>query len=336
MGKLNNCLNHYLRNKRRFADLYNGVFFRGKQLINPEHLTDSSENYEESEGEKSETTERGERLERIRDIKMIWENKNKRYVLGLENQHSINYAMPFRCMQYDCMEYGRQLHSIRDQNDTENNYADWTEKSCGIKKSDRLMPVTTLCLYHGEDIWDGPRTLLDMMQLNNTDIPLCSLFADYPFRLYCINEETDFSAFHTELRQVFELLQYRKDKKGLLNLIKNHPTYQHMDADTLEVISTLLNIPKLWENRLKYMKKNNESEEYDMCQAIRELLADELNRGISAGIKESIKEGIKEGIEEKTIQIIKNMLNRHMNDDDIMAIAECSLEAIDKVRKAMH
>lgn len=291
MGKMNNCLNHYLRNKRRFADLYNGIYFRGKQLIEPDNLTDSSEVYVESECDNPETGARGERLERIRDIKMTFKRGNIRYVLGLENQHSVNYAMPFRCMQYDCMEYGRQLDSLHDKNNAENNYADWAEKSCGIKKTDRIMPVTTLCLY-------------------------------------CINEETDFSVFHTELRQVFELVKYRKDKKHLWKLIESHPAYQHMDADTLEVVSTLLNIPKLWENRIKYMKKNNESEEYDMCQAIQELLADERNKGINVGIKE--------GIEEKTIQIIKNMLNRNMSDEDIMAIAECSQAAIDNVRNAMH
>lgn len=142
MGKINNCLNHYLRNKRRFADLYNGIYFRGNQLILPDNLTDSSENYEESEGDKPETSKRGKRLPR--------------------------------------------MDFLHDKNNTENNYADWSEKSCGIKKTDRLTPVTTLCLYHGEDIWDGPRTLLDMMQLSNVDHPICSLFADYPFRLYCI------------------------------------------------------------------------------------------------------------------------------------------------------
>lgn len=331
MGKINNSLNHYLRNKRRFADLYNGVYFRGKQLILPDNLTDSSENYEESESNKPETGERGKRLPRIRDIKMIFKNRNRQYVLGLESQHSINYAMPFRCMQYDCMEYGRQLNSIHDNNDTESNYADWAEKSCGIKKTDRLIPVTTLCLYHGEDTWDGPRTLLDMMQLNNTDLPLYSLFSDYHFRLYCINEETDFSVFHTELRQVFELLQYRKDKKGLWKLIENHSAYQHMNADTLEVVSILLNIPKLWENRNKYLQNDNESEEYDMCQAIQELFTDARNEGIIEGISQ----GIQTGLEEKTSQIIKNMLNRNMSDTDIMAIAECTQETIARIRNTM-
>lgn len=29
----------------------------------------------------------------------------------------------------------------------------------GLFGSDRLVPVYTLCLYHGENHWDGPRSL---------------------------------------------------------------------------------------------------------------------------------------------------------------------------------
>ena len=331
MGKPNIAINHYLRNKRRFADLYNGVHFHGKQRIKAEELTDASEVYEEPEASNPETGERGERLERIRDIKMALNKGKDLCILGVESQYTVNYSMPFRCMQYDTMEYGKQLNALRDKNAIENNYADWAEKACGIKKNDRLIPASTLCLYHGEYIWDGPRTLKDMMQFDEDGSFLQSLFADYRFHLYCINEETDFSVFHTELRQVFELLQYRQDKVKLWELIESRTEYQHMDADSLEVLSVLLNAPKLWEDRIKYMKKTDEREEYNMCQALEELFADNWEAGMEAGIKE----GIKEGIEEKTSQIVKNMIKRGMSDDDIKAIAECPQETIDTLRRKL-
>ena len=328
MGKPNIAINHYLRNKRRFADLYNGVHFHGEQRIKAEELTDASEVYEETEGSNPETGERGNRLERIRDIKMTLNKGKNLYILGVESQHTINYSMPFRCMQYDTMEYGKQLDALRDKNEIEKNYAGWAEKACGIRKNDRLIPASTLCLYHGEDIWDGPRTLKDMMQFDENNAFLQNLFADYHFHLYCINEETDFSVFHTELRQVFELLQYRRDKVKLWELIESHSEYQHMDADSLEVLSVLLNAPKLWEDRTKYMKKSDEREEYNMCQALEELFADNWEAGMKAGIKE--------GIEEKTFQIVTNMIKRGMSDKDIKAIAECSQETIDNLRKKLH
>ena len=57
-----------------------------------------------------------------------------------------------------------------------------------------------------------------------------------------------------------------------------------------------------------------------MCSALRELFADEL------------EEARNEGIEENQIMIVRNMLNRGMSDEDIMAIAECNIEFIEKIR----
>ena len=98
-------------------------------------------------------------------------------------------------------------------------------------------------------------------------------FADYPFRLYCVNEEHDFSMFHTDVRTVFELLPLRKDKKSLLEKLENNKEYTHMTEDSLEFLSVVMDSPRLWKDRKKYMNKdtseNNqkEMEEYDVCQS---------------------------------------------------------------------
>lgn len=69
------------------------------------------------------------------------------------------------------------------------------------------------------------------------------------------------------------------------------------------------------------MGKNKEDEEkYDMCQAIREWAEEE--RSI----------GREEGRTEGRSTIVKNMLIRKMSDEEIMSIAECDQEFVDKVR----
>ena len=50
-------------------------------------------------------------------------------------------------------------------------------------------------------------------------------------------------------------------------------------------------------------------------------------------IQEGISQGIAEGISEKTMIVIKNMLLRGQTDEDIIAIAECTQEQIDSVRR---
>jgi len=93
---------------------------------------------------------------------------------------------------------------------------------------------------------------------------------------------------------VFELLPLRKDKKRLQEKLSEDETYSHMDADSFEFLSVVMDNPAIWKNRHKFKKSVNETEEtgkneeeYDMCQAIRELIED--------GKQEGIKEGIKEG-----------------------------------------
>ena len=84
-------------------------------------------------------------------------------LLALENQSKVDYTMPVRCMQYDAMEYGQQMEELKKENREKGSLKTDGEFLCGMRKEDRLAPVYTLCLYHGEESWDGPRSLKDMM-----------------------------------------------------------------------------------------------------------------------------------------------------------------------------
>lgn len=45
MGKVDTVMKNYLQDKARFADLFNGVFFGGRQVILPQELSEASESY---------------------------------------------------------------------------------------------------------------------------------------------------------------------------------------------------------------------------------------------------------------------------------------------------
>ena len=136
--------------------------------------------------------------------------------------------------------------------------------------------------------------------------------------------------FHTELREVFSVMNYRRNKRQLYELLLKEPFYRSLDAETLKIMSVILNAPGLWSRREKYItiNENGNQEEYDMCQAMRELLADER----AAGRKQGISQGISRGAEDKTRTVVSNMLARGMPDKDICAIAECTPEFIHTVR----
>ena len=63
---------------------------------------------------------------------------------------------------------------------------------------------------------------------------------------------------------------------------------------------------------------------------------DILNRGKMQGIALGREEGRFVGLEEKTRMIVLNMLKRNMSDADICALAECSQELVDEVRKSIQ
>ena len=335
MGKISNSINHYLSDNRRFADLFNGICFQGETVVHAEDLSENKQVYY-GMAEEPEKTGQSKKLkgrkERFRDICKKLKSGETLRVLALENQQMIDYTMPFRCMQYDVMEYGKQLDALKKQNRQGDCLENMAEKMCGIKKTDRLALVYTICLYHGTETWDGPRTLEDMMNFGDEDDSFQKIFKDYPMHLYCLNEERDLEFFHTEVGLLFQALQYRGDRAGLKKLMEQDERYKYIDVDTLETMTVMLDLPSIWKERVKYMEKNEDEEEYNMCQAIREWAEEERSIGRAEGRDEGRREGKQAGIDEKTRIIVRNMLIRGMEDADIMAIAECDQEFLDKVK----
>lgn len=279
MGKMNTALCSFLSNTIRFADFFNGVLFQGREIIRASDLQAASEQYSETEGTNSQN---------FRDIKMYLGSGETLRILALENQNSVDYTLPYRCMQYDAMEYGRQLKELKQYNTSRKLLRNSAEWLCGITKDDRLAPVYTLCLYHGENPWDGPLTLKDMMRFDDDRENLQQYFADYPLRLYCVNAQTDFNCFHSELREVFTALHYRRDKTGLFSVMSENDTFRKLNRETFQVLSILLNSPRLWAEREKFMWANQEEEEYNMCQALQELFDDGVSQGLSQGLSQGI------------------------------------------------
>lgn len=309
MGKKNIVWNHYLRDKRRFADVINGFLYHGEQIVSAEELEDLSTVYAQPQLSDEGGEPEGERTERVRDIRMSAKTGEIYCLYALENQQHVNYAMPFRCMEYDAMEYGKQLDGIRKKNAEEKQFENDGEWLCKVKKTDKLSPIYTICLYHGEEPWDGPRSLKDMMDFGEGEESclLGSYFADYPMRLVCINEKESFDEFQTEIKKVFHLMRFRKEKERLQQELKTNPDYENVDKETVEAISVMLDMPKIWEYRNDFVK-NKEGEGINMCQAMREILEDARTEGIVFAIMQLLndKGNVPEPLQKK-IEVQMNM-----------------------------
>ena len=321
MGKYDTCMKEFLQNKDRFADLFNGSCFQGRQIIRAEDLREASENYVITDKRLPGKT-RQKDTEIIRDVKMVLGSGMVLQVLAVENQSYIDYAMPVRCMGYDAAEYRRQLKErkqerrllMNSENRPKNPAVSMDETLSGILSSDRLHPVYTLCLYSGTEPWDGPRKLSDMMAFDPQNKNLQSLFEEYHLHLFCINEQYVFDAFRSDLKPLFQAINCRNNKKKMIELMKDE-TYSHLNEDTWDAIAVMTDNAAMLQKKDLY-KTENQKEEFNMCQALQELMQDERNEGRIEGRNEG-------KIEDQKI-VIRNMINRGYKTEDICAIAECS------------
>lgn len=372
MGKFDCCMKEYLQNKEYFADLFNGCCFDGQTVIRAEDLTEASETYtvERTEikedgvdqmqipvldGTQEKTIEvestspygragKNKKTQLLRDVKMKLRTGVTLQVLAVENQSYIDYSMPVRCMDYDVAEYNRQLRekkqrfqALQKQMKESGKYAmtviTYAEKLSGIFKTDRLQPVYTICLYTGTEPWDGPRQLSDMMEFGENE-SLQKCFADYSMRLFCVNEQSDFQEFHTELRELFRAMSYRKDKEKFLSLAKDE-RYAHLTEETWEAIRIMTGqeyFKNSHKTTYKIMKENGE-ERYDMCQALQELREDFINEGKREGKREGKTEGRQEGRRAQQCYTIEMMLNKNYDITEICSIVGCDPSLVEKVRE---
>ena len=161
-------------------------------------------------------------------------------------------------------------------------------------REDRIVPVITLILYFGEEEWDRPVRLHDMLAFPEKDSTIRSLVPDYPIHVISVRQNgsagMDISLLHTELRQVFGFLQYQEDKEGLKRYVEeNRAVFSHLSSNAALFLAASAHETRL----LKGL--NREEEHYDMCRALDEWYADGVSEGEKIGEKRGEERGKKIG-----------------------------------------
>ena len=232
MGKPDVVLKQWLKNKVRFADLFNAVVFDGEQVIKPEELEElnsesgiviASTIDEDGTEEKNKVYHRTE--QRYRDLVMRWKGEAELAVLALENQDKIHYAMPVRGMLYDALSYADQMRQVWEQlTESERKNVDENEFFSRFRKQDRLCPVITIVFYYGEEPWDGATDLYELFEVKDKQLIhiLQKYVSNYRMNLIEVNNDEDVTKFKSDLQIIFSMLKYRKDKRKLLEYTKEH------------------------------------------------------------------------------------------------------------------
>ena len=289
MGKGDTVLSTWLGDERRFADLYNGSVFQGRQMVKAENLKLGKTNFKELIQDKNGILNH---IERNRDIVMKWDDGIYLMILACENQERIHYAMPVRTMLYDGLSYAEQIRQLRKkQVKSEKMTSD--EFLSGMKKDDKLYPVSTLVFYYGDKPWDGSVDLHGLLQKSENpemEEMIRKLIPNYHINLLDVNQIEDTSVYKTDLQTILEMLKYRQDKERMQKYVQEHEGYfRHVDRDTYNVLRVLLKAEKQMDEI-----KNQEKEEVDMCQALQEIFDDGRNEGFIQGRELGLSEGRQE------------------------------------------
>lgn len=143
MGEKDIRLKVYFDDAKRYADLWNGSMFQGKQIVKAEDLKTISPMLDMADKTGTE--------EMLRDIVMKQSLEGQRFALwAVENQELIDYGMPVRIMRQETMAYAEQIKQKKKEN-AEKKLRLGGEYLYKIKKDDKIYPVSTLVVYWGKE-----------------------------------------------------------------------------------------------------------------------------------------------------------------------------------------
>lgn len=285
VGKKDIGLKTYLRDTARYADLWNGGVFQGRQIVKAEELREASPVHVRSEHD--------EAMERQGDLVMKQYCNGQRFVvLALENQEKTDYAMPVRVMIQEALEYDRQLREIRRENERrykayqEGNdstacrefYQEEGEFLYKVRSADWLLPVVTLVVYWGEQPWKGPKSLHEMICFDdmNTEMEqaLKKLLPEYPLHFLDVSSFCHFEYFRTELGPLLEIFQKRNSRESVRRYFEAGDWHRQMDDESwslLEQLTGSKSLEKQFRQRSE-RKREEKGEEEEMGCVIDEVL----------------------------------------------------------------
>ena len=289
MGQADVNVNLWLKDTKRFADLFNAILFQGKAVILPENLHPSPEttavSLQDAQGKNVVKKQ-------YRDIIMNWQDQAVLMLLAVESQTAIHYAAPLKVMLYDSMEYAEQVRVKWKERPPRLSSAEFLSR---FQKNDKLIPVITLIFYYGTEEWDGPLELHQMFDLGTEKSHaelMKKYLPNYHINLVDVRRLKNLESFQSDLQIIFGMLQCSQDKYALRIYVASHKDYfQKLDLETYHALGAFLNSRQLMEINVE----KNEREELDMCKALEDIYNDGVQAGMEAGIEQGRQSGIAEG-----------------------------------------
>lgn len=258
----------FFRDNERYADLLNGLIYDGNQVVKADDLEEV--NVELNERIKTQISE-----ERRRDLLKQCKKNGVVYALyGAEMQSTVDETMPLRVMNYDALTYLKMM-----------------------KSKMQMVPIITVCLYTGEQEWNKPVSLHEMM---NVPDGMRSIVQDYKV-LVASALSLDTGKYRNEsVRELFELMQdvhtLRKEE-----MAEKYGRRVCQSADAVDTAAVLTGCPELRKMIVTDQEGNR------MCRNFDQMVREWKEEGKLEGKSEGITEGKKQGIQQEKEKVIQRL-----------------------------
>ncbi|MBQ7608681.1 MAG: hypothetical protein IJU76_12040 [Desulfovibrionaceae bacterium] len=237
MGDIDNQTLDYMANKYRFADAFNFYMHGGKNVVDPDSLSQMDTTLVALPyGVNAKATVQKHR-DLVKLCTAIYQERTVLVVMGLELQTLVHYAMPVRAMLYDAMSYTQQVKEAEASYAKNRVLQPGGEYLSKFRKTDRLMPVITLTLCLSDEVWDGPTSIHEMLTVE--DEQWLKYVPNYTINLLTPAEiaEEDFGKFRTGLGPLLKFIKHRKD--NTLDWMGGTDLFKRVDWDTGKLINSL-------------------------------------------------------------------------------------------------
>lgn len=240
------------------------------------------------------------RISKSRDIvrKVVF---NTTFIIAdIEPQDNIDYSYPLRDLCYIYGEYEKQARSIRRNFRKHPQGLSAGEKLYSFSKNSKLNPTVIILLYSGEEKWDGPTQLWDMLNMDGVPEGLKKLVMNHRIHMIDIRrlQKETFRQFKTDVGKVFEFISSSNSKDEIDNLLSREDYFKNTPEDAYELMNSFANISRDI-NKTEYI---NDDGGYDMCKAFE----DHYESGRKIGYDQGFDQGISQGKETILLAQIKD------------------------------
>ncbi len=285
MGEANNVFNVFMSKPERIRSVLE--FYLKEKVPQDWECSDANVFYTVRNG-------KGKVSFRQRDILKRIATAQGSYLLGIENQETINLILPWRLLQMDELTYERQIEEIQQQNvEIKAHYTREDDYKYKYLVSNRLEPIINLVLYWGKKKWREPQTLKKMANISAMGGKLERLFQDYKMNLINMRfiPEQALEQMNSDLKYVLGLMRCSDSQAKYEDYIMAHREYfSHLPKSAADVLDVCMNIRDV--SKYLVYTEGVEEEEADMCKALEDIKKDAMRQGEEQGKEQGIEQGI--------------------------------------------